>query len=883
VITPPATGIQTDPVESFNCAECTANIDVKGLPSFSDVTCPQCGARASVPARLANFQLLKLMGTGGMGGVYYARDEGLGRFVAIKVMLQSLGNDPVFIENFKREAQAVAKLNHPNIAQIYSFGQEKGQPYIVMELVSGERVDAMMESQGCISPALAMQIGLEIAQGLSAADEAGLVHGDIKPENILLDTKGRAKLVDFGLATVAHEAAGEGIWGTPYYIAPEKIRRQKVDARADIYSLGATLYHMLTGKPPFEGKTPVEVVKARLEQPPPDPRKVKPGLPEIITSIITRMLAVEKTDRYPNYLSLISDLNKAVAEFRGAGTNTSRSKQFRIKKRNEGGGEPEAEEPAEAAASGSKKLVIHRDGKRPSTTQMTAKTPGTTTGRLRTSGNLSTAASTPKPQPTPQELAARKRKEQQRRNKIIIITLIVVITVIGAIGGVLWYVAKQKEIERRAELFALTNARDAGQALYISLTNSVNKMDRGLVRLDAIGNEIQAGVEKITGSRLVIAPPPEPEPEPSATPAEPSATNTTEQATNTAVVAAEPPSTTPVADATNTNGVDAAAVADVAPPPEAPAAPPAPEVPDHPVVAPARSALEAIQEIGVINLNLKNMLAEAEAINTAIQTSPTSVNALSNLQTLRTIDANAKDMLSGAEQIEKDKITGNFAKLKAEVDKFQKDLDAQLAAEREAERLRLEAERKERELRDYAERVARELQQAAQDRQGVRMFFDSNNFEEALKTLRQNQANYQTTEGKAAIAITTDRYDYLVRMKTALIASINESPYAWGWGSRAAARDIVKADEKGVYVKGVAQPFEWSGIQAQQMLQMINHYLKLPTVRSSVKREIAFGAAIYCDKFGPQARDSAKKFGDKAMTFGISRENHTRLLENGWQ
>jgi serine/threonine protein kinase len=296
----PAVQIETDAVTDYDCSHCGCKIDVSGLPAFTQVECPDCGAIETVPARLGNFLLLRLLGLGGMGGVYYARDTALGRDVAIKVMLQSLGDDAKFIETFRKEAQAVAKLNHPNIAQIYSFGQEKGQPYIVMELVSGERVDDMLESEGGIPVPLAMKIGLEVAEGLSAADEAGLVHGDIKPENILLDTKGHAKLVDFGLATVAHAAASDGIWGTPYYIAPEKIRRQKVDARADIYSLGATLFHMITGNPPFEGETPVEVVKARLEQPPPDIKELYPDIPDKAADVIMRMLAVDRTERHPN-------------------------------------------------------------------------------------------------------------------------------------------------------------------------------------------------------------------------------------------------------------------------------------------------------------------------------------------------------------------------------------------------------------------------------------------------------------------------------------------------------------------------------------------------------------------------------------------------------
>ncbi len=263
-------GVATDRVDELTCSKCGCRIDTTELDSFVKVECPDCGSIETVPAKLGSFLLRRLLGTGGMGGVYLATDETLGRKVAIKVMLKSLGEDKQFIETFKREAQAVAKLNHPNIAQVYSFGKEKGQPYIVMELVSGERLDKMVDEQKQLDQGFVLKVLLDIASGLSAADEAGLVHGDIKPENILLDEKGRGKLVDFGLATVAHQSSSaDGIWGTPYYIPPEKIQRKKVDARSDIYSLGATAYHVLTGAPPFDGETPVEVVKARLTEEPP--------------------------------------------------------------------------------------------------------------------------------------------------------------------------------------------------------------------------------------------------------------------------------------------------------------------------------------------------------------------------------------------------------------------------------------------------------------------------------------------------------------------------------------------------------------------------------------------------------------------------------------
>ncbi len=265
------------------------------------------------PSDFGHFMLEKELGHGGMGGVYLARDKMLDRKVAIKVMLKTLGDDPAFVERFQREAQAAARLNHPNIAQIYSFGKELGMPYIAMELVSGGSLDKEMEQNpGTLDPVRVMTIGQQMADALALAAEQGLVHGDVKPENVLIDADGNPKLVDFGLAAMQGDA--NEIWGTPYYISPEKVRRQKIDYRADIYSLGGTLYHALTGVAPFEGADATEVVKARFNGPPRKPSEVRPDLPPEIDAIIMRMLEVEPSMRYPTYQSLLGDFKRYLAK-----------------------------------------------------------------------------------------------------------------------------------------------------------------------------------------------------------------------------------------------------------------------------------------------------------------------------------------------------------------------------------------------------------------------------------------------------------------------------------------------------------------------------------------------------------------------------------------
>ena len=302
--------ILTEPVESAACPKCGAMLEIPEIPAFTMVQCPTCEFEFASPAKFGSFLLLQVLGMGGMGGVYRARDEALNREVAIKVMLKSLGDDPQFVETFQREAQAAAKLNHPNIAQIYSFGQVMGQPYIAMELIPGGSLDKMMASQGALDPAVVFQIGVQIAEGLSEAAEANLVHGDVKPENILFDVEKNAKLVDFGLAAM-QTGPNQEVWGTPYYIPPEKVRKQKTDCRSDIYSLGATLYHAIAGVPPFDGPDAAAVVKARFDGNPKSLRSLRGNVvPEEVENIIMRMLAVTPMMRYPTYESLLGDMRR---------------------------------------------------------------------------------------------------------------------------------------------------------------------------------------------------------------------------------------------------------------------------------------------------------------------------------------------------------------------------------------------------------------------------------------------------------------------------------------------------------------------------------------------------------------------------------------------
>lgn len=305
--------IDADEVDRLACAKCGHHMDLSGVAPFTPIICPQCETKQNAPLRLGSFLLLNELGKGGMGAVYRAFDSTLGRYVAIKVMQKSLANDKTFADNFIREARAAAALNNPHVVQIYSCGQEHGQLYIVMELVDGGRLDKMIEGGKALDEVFTLEVGAQVAQGLLAASDIGLIHGDIKPGNILFDKQQRAKVVDFGLARFAaqqHLAPGE-VWGTPYYIAPEKVRAKQEDHRADIYSLGATLYHVLAGSPPFDGETARDVVVARLNSPATNLLTVRPSLQPETAEVIARTLESEPNRRYPTYKSLLADLEEA--------------------------------------------------------------------------------------------------------------------------------------------------------------------------------------------------------------------------------------------------------------------------------------------------------------------------------------------------------------------------------------------------------------------------------------------------------------------------------------------------------------------------------------------------------------------------------------------
>lgn len=311
--TAPARALTACPL--FECESCGQALESDGMAAFEALICPSCGRQSNVPARLDHYQLLEVLGEGGMGTVYRARDEHLHRPVAVKLIRRDLIRDGLTAAQLVKEARAAARLNHPNIVHIYAIGDISGDPYIVMELLSRYRLDALIAEGKPLPELLVLFTAHDLLKALQAAREAGLVHGDIKPGNVLYNQTGHAKLIDFGLASFLNEERAE-VWGTPAYLAPEKVLRRSEDWRSDQFSLGATLWHALAGKPAFDGPDPKAIIRSILHDPLPDLAAAAPGLRPETVDLITRMCAKEPENRLADYAEPIRLLKRLILEAR---------------------------------------------------------------------------------------------------------------------------------------------------------------------------------------------------------------------------------------------------------------------------------------------------------------------------------------------------------------------------------------------------------------------------------------------------------------------------------------------------------------------------------------------------------------------------------------
>jgi len=862
--------ILTDPVKNATCPKCGTLLDVGGLPAFASVQCPSCGFEFEVPARLGPFLLLQLLGAGGMGGVYRAKDEALKREVAIKVMLKKLGDDPQFVQIFKREAQAAAKLNHPNIAQIYSFGQEKGQPYIVMELVSDGSLDAMIAEEGALSPDVVMHIGAQVAEGLQEAANAGMVHGDVKPENILFDSDKNAKLVDFGLSAMA-SGPGNDVWGTPYYIAPEKVRRQKVDFRSDIYSLGGTLYHAIAGVPPFEGEDATAVVKARFEALAKPMKEIRAGVPDEVEAIVARMLSPDPQTRYPTYGSLLGDMRRYLAKVG----------PVRLKKT-------------------SRKIVIK--GKGVTSGQLGMTGPNKVTGMLSESGAIGDLPPGMTPVSAIEEVEESAEEAGRRGRKMIFAILGAIVLIAALITGGVYGLKKYSAGKRyKAEIAQLEqNQVKARESIAKSVASARDAVER--VRKfvpEALGYAEAAVDEAVKAfgedARQSMIPP---ESEPVAQEEKPAAADAV--AEGAAKPADKPAEGGAAKDGAEKKPVQAAGAEGAAKPADKPAEggaakdgaeKPAEEVAEdvHPVIAIVRGmyadayavkhgvayAEQCLDEVNVLAKQAEGMTqVEKESVEELIKTANKMVETVRNIGYDRRVS----------------EIPRRVSQLKRSLDSVKTDVAVLLERRREdaaeAERRRqaeAAAEKKRQEEEAYKAKAAAEVAAVGEATAANLGDLKQLKFREVNAALRKAGSALETNEGLKALEVAMERADRVKEFHEYIVKKVAGFKSARGWS-------VDGADQRKLSVGG--REILWSEVYNQRVdiigeliggLVLIEQATK--DLRLSEKIRLMTNAAICLNLFYhdiPSAQERAKELAisviNKSREYSLDTEEIKQLL-----
>ncbi|MGB0775662.1 MAG: protein kinase domain-containing protein, partial [Akkermansiaceae bacterium] len=286
-----------------HCTSCGCKMDITALAPYTNVVCPHCEHHTRVKCELGPYLLTSRHAAGGMSMVFAARDTTLQREVAVKILNANYSQDEVRMKQFEHEAQITAAISHPHVVKVFTVGHEYGQFYIAMEMVPGENLEQRMSREGALSEEVILPIAAEIISGLSAAQQAGLIHRDVKPGNILFDSADHAKIVDFGLSLVTQggKAKADEIWATPYYVPPEALDGLEEDFRSDIYALGATLYHALSGKPPIseESKSTKSVRLAKNSIPP--LAQTAPWLKPETCYLVDKAMAINAEERFSSY------------------------------------------------------------------------------------------------------------------------------------------------------------------------------------------------------------------------------------------------------------------------------------------------------------------------------------------------------------------------------------------------------------------------------------------------------------------------------------------------------------------------------------------------------------------------------------------------------
>ena len=261
------------------------------------------------------YEILEKVGTGGMADVYKSKDHTLNRYVAVKILKQEFSENANFVSKFRVEAQAAAGLMHPNIVNVYDVGEEKGIYYIVMELVDGITLKNYIGKKGFLGYKEAVTIALQVSMGLEAAHRNHIIHRDIKPQNIIISREGKVKVTDFGIAKAAtSDTITSNVMGSVHYTSPEQARGGFSDEKSDVYSLGVTLYEMLTGEVPFDGESTVAIAIRHIQEPMPSPKKLNKDIPYSVEQIVLKCCEKSPDRRYQNMQELASDLKKAISD-----------------------------------------------------------------------------------------------------------------------------------------------------------------------------------------------------------------------------------------------------------------------------------------------------------------------------------------------------------------------------------------------------------------------------------------------------------------------------------------------------------------------------------------------------------------------------------------
>jgi serine/threonine-protein kinase len=272
-----------------------------------------------VGSTLAGYRVERRLGRGGMGTVYRATQISLERPVALKILSRDLAEDGEFVERFLKEARSAARLNHTHVVQVYNAGQEDSCFYLSMEFMQGGSLQGLLDRERKLAPGRIVPLILGAAKALVWAEQNGIVHRDIKPDNLMIDGEGNLKIGDFGIAADRRTSKtlydGGKIVGTPHYMAPEQALGKRVDHRADIYALGSTLYTALSGTPPFEGETPTEVLLKKVKDAPPPLSKAAPDVPKILVGAVEKMMATDPEKRFQSageVLDVLSEMAKTL-------------------------------------------------------------------------------------------------------------------------------------------------------------------------------------------------------------------------------------------------------------------------------------------------------------------------------------------------------------------------------------------------------------------------------------------------------------------------------------------------------------------------------------------------------------------------------------------